>query len=63
MNYGYVYILINQSIPDQLKIGVTARESRERAKELSGTSFPTPFTVAFELFSENCKLLESQVTG
>ena len=61
MSNGYVYILTNQSIPDQLKIGMTTRDSRERARELSNTSVPTPFKVAFELFCEDCKLLEYQL--
>jgi hypothetical protein len=61
MSNGYVYILTNQSIPEQLKIGMTTRDSRERARELSNTSVPTPFKVAFELFCEDCKLLESQL--
>lgn len=58
MSNGYVYILTNQSIPEQLKIGMTTRDSRERARELSNTSVPTPFKVAFELFCEDCKELE-----
>lgn len=58
MSSGYVYILINHSMPGLLKIGRTARDSRARARELSNTSIPTPYTVAFEIFSESCEDLE-----
>ncbi|MDK2618103.1 GIY-YIG nuclease family protein [Vibrio vulnificus] len=61
MDNGYVYILINASMPDLLKIGMTARDSRQRARELSNTSVPTPYKVAFEIFSCECGRLESQI--
>jgi hypothetical protein len=48
-------------MPGVLKIGHTVRDSRARARELSGTSIPTPYTVAFELFSEDCEALERNV--
>lgn len=60
MNSGYVYILINQSLPSIIKIGKTKRDSKLRAKELSNTSIPTPFTVAFEVFSDNMDELEKR---
>lgn len=59
MNPGYVYILINQSFPHLLKIGRTLRDSRARARELSTTGVPTPYQVAFEIFSENHEQLEA----
>jgi hypothetical protein len=59
MNPGYVYILINQSFPTLIKIGRTLRDSRARARELSTTGLPTPFQVAFEIFSEYHKELEA----
>ncbi|MFB2685316.1 GIY-YIG nuclease family protein [Shewanella mangrovisoli] len=61
MKNGYVYILTNASMPDLIKIGKTARDSRERAKELSKTSVPTPFKVAFELFSFDYDVLEKNI--
>lgn len=61
MKNGYIYILINQSMPGLIKIGITARDARSRARELSNTSVPTPFEVAFELFSENFEVLEKTV--
>jgi T5orf172 domain len=51
MPAGYVYILINQSMPGLLKVGRTFRDSRERARELHTTGVPTPFELAFEIFS------------
>jgi len=39
----YVYVLVNKSMPDMVKIGMTIREVEERAKEISGaTGVPTP---------------------
>jgi hypothetical protein len=61
MKNGYVYILTNASMPDLIKIGKTARDSRERAKELSKTSVPTPFKVAFEIFSFDYEQLEKNI--
>lgn len=61
MTAGYVYILINQSMPGLLKIGKTVRDSRARARELSTTGVPTPFQVAFELFSDDFDALERTV--
>jgi len=46
---GYIYCLFNESQPALVKIGMTANDKppKERAKELSGTSVPTPFRVEF----------------
>jgi hypothetical protein len=52
MASGYVYILVNHSMVGLLKIGRTVRDSRARARELSTTGVPTPFQVAFEVFSD-----------
>lgn len=56
---GYVYILINSSFPSLIKVGRTLRDSRARARELSTTGVPTPFQVAFEIFSEQHENLEA----
>jgi hypothetical protein len=61
MKAGYTYILINQSMPGLIKIGFTTRDARARARELSTTAIPTPFQVAFEIFSKDCKNLEKKI--
>lgn len=58
---GYVYILVNPSMPGLIKIGRTLRDSRMRARELSSTGVPTPFQVAFELFDEQHDDLEARI--
>ncbi|QHQ18786.1 GIY-YIG nuclease family protein [Pectobacterium parmentieri] len=58
---GYVYILVNPSMPGLIKIGRTLRDSRLRARELSSTGIPTPFQVAFELFAEQHETLEARI--
>jgi len=55
---GYVYILENISIENMVKIGKTTREPKERAKELSTTGVPTPFTVAYSCYFMNCSEAE-----
>ena len=61
MASGYVYILVNQSLVGLLKIGRTVRDSRARARELSTTGVPTPFQVAFEVFSDDIAQLERRI--
>ena len=59
---GYVYILVNESMPGLIKIGKTACDSRDRARKLSNsTGVPTPFEVTFELFSEGYEELEREM--
>src|SRR5438552_10635051 len=43
---GFVYIMRNASMPQVVKIGWTAKDPSERAKELSvGTGVPSPFSL------------------
>ena len=53
MDYGFVYCLINESMPGLCKVGcvLTAnKSSQERAKDLSSsTSCPTPFEVVYDI--------------
>ena len=45
---GYIYILVNSSMPGVLKIGYTERDVEARAQELSnGTGVLVPFVVAY----------------
>ena len=53
MNCGYVYCMINESIPNLCKIGFTKKTSLKRAKELYNTSSPTPFKVVFDIKVKN----------
>lgn len=61
MPAGYVYILINPSMPGLIKVGRTFRDSRARARELHSTGVPTPFEVAYEAFSEEHETLEHRL--
>ena len=61
MASGYVYILINPSMPGMIKVGCTLRDSRARANKLRTTGVPTPFEVAFEIFADDCKRVEADV--
>ncbi len=62
MTAGYVYILINPSIPDSIKIGYTTRSSEDRASELSRpSSVPTPFEVAYDILVSDCETVEDRL--
>ena len=59
MAAGYIYILVNSSMPDLVKVGKTTRLPSERSSELSGvTGVATPFIVAFEQFFGDCDAAE-----
>lgn len=59
---GYIYVLINPSMQGLVKIGKSARDPSERAKELSGaTGVPTPFVLVFHRFFQNCSKAEERV--
>lgn len=45
---GSVYVLTNTSLSGMVKVGFTKRTAQIRARELSGTSLPTPFEVFYE---------------
>jgi hypothetical protein len=60
-NVGSVYCLTNPSMPDICKIGMTDRRVEERVEELSNTSVPTPFEVAFAKLVNNPKQKEKMI--
>ena len=60
MTKGYVYILTNDHL-DYVKIGKTTRSPEVRASELSNTSVPGKFYVAFSAFVDNCDEVEKRV--
>lgn len=43
MAMGYLYALANESMPGVFKVGCTARNPFDRARELHTTGVPTPF--------------------
>ena len=60
MPAGYIYVLVNSSMPGLVKVGKTTRLPSERSTELSGvTGVATPFIVAFEQYFSNCDAAES----
>jgi len=62
MNAGYLYVLINASLPGLVKIGRTQRAPTHRAAEISSaTGVPTPFLVAFEQAFSDCFVAEAYV--
>jgi T5orf172 domain len=59
---GYVYALINPSMPGLVKVGRTARAVDARVFELSSaTAVPTPFEIVFDVFVEDCVAGEASV--
>jgi hypothetical protein len=58
---GYIYVLINESIPNLIKIGRTTKNPQERAAELSSTGVPTKFMVAYCSEFDDCIFAEKQI--
>ena len=62
MARGFIYVLVNSSIPGLVKIGKTTRDPTERAKELSAaTGVATPFVVVFQHYFNDCDLAERYI--
>jgi|SRR5919202_692064 hypothetical protein len=61
MTQGFVYVLLNPSFPDQVKIGRTEKDSEIRAKKLWTTGVPTPFLVIYDELVTDCEVVESQL--
>jgi len=57
MEQGWIYVLVNSSIPGMAKIGRTVRPPADRAAELSAaTGVATPFIIAFDQpFADCCE--------
>ena len=61
-NPGHIYVLMNYSMENLVKVGKTNRDSESRAKELSSvTGVPTPFIVAFDAYFDDCYEAEEYV--
>jgi hypothetical protein len=62
MSAGYIYVLVNSSMPGLVKVGKTTRDPTARVSELSGaTGVATPFVLAFKQFFDDCDTAEFQV--
>jgi len=48
-------------MPGIIKIGKKKRDEKKRARELSNTSIPTPFIIAFEIFVQDVDSIECSV--
>ena len=58
---GWVYVLVNESIADQVKVGFTSGHPEDRAKELRTSGVPTPYQVATAfLFTDKAKQIEQR---
>lgn len=58
---GYVYVMANLSLPGWHKVGHTHRPPHRRALELSKTSVPTAFEVAFARFFWDAPVAEKTI--
>lgn len=61
MTSGFVYVLLNPSYPDIVKIGLTERTSEERARELRTSGVPTHFIVIYDELVSNCNAVEAAI--
>lgn len=58
----YVYVLVNKSIPNMVKIGMTTKTPDERAAAISSaTGVPTPWIVIFSFECYRSDMLEEEV--
>lgn len=61
-NSGYIYIMRNATFEkDIYKIGLTTKETAERAKQLSKTSSPDQFYVMREWAVKDCRKAEAEI--
>ena len=59
---GWVYVLINASMPGLVRVGKTSRDPEEQARALSATiGAPTPFLVAYQARFADCAQGEATV--
>ena len=59
MEHGWVYVVVNATIPGMAKVGRTTRTPEERVAELSGaTGVATPFVLVFQQAFVDCVAAE-----
>ena len=61
MSAGFVYIMINPAMRGLVKIGLTKRTSKARAKDLRTSSVPDDFIVVYDELVTDCELVERRV--
>ena len=61
MQEGWVYVLVNSSMPGMAKVGRTFRLPSERVAELQSTGVATPFILAYEQVFADCCAAEKAV--
>jgi hypothetical protein len=58
----YVYVLVNKSVPNMVKIGMTTKTPDERARDISAaTGVPTPWIPIYSFSCYRSDLLEEEV--
>lgn len=59
---GYLYLLLNPSMPGLIKVGRTARVPDQRVAELTNaTGVPTPFILVYDVFVSDAEVAEKYV--
>jgi len=58
MSAGFVYLIINPSMPGLVKIGQSTRSSKQRAREGKGTWVPDNFEVVYDELVTDCRQVE-----
>lgn len=58
---GIVYILINESMPNLVKIGTTKQDVEQRMSSLNSTSIPLPFECFYACTVDDCKSVEKAI--
>jgi hypothetical protein len=58
----YVYVLVNKSVPNMVKIGMTTNTPDERARQISAaTGVPTPWICVYSFECYRSDLLEEEI--
>jgi cyclophilin family peptidyl-prolyl cis-trans isomerase len=57
---GYVYVIVTKSTPDLVKVGFSLKDPELRAIELGNTGSPHPYSVAYEIYVDNPRMIEQQ---
>jgi hypothetical protein len=61
MSKGFIYILRNEAFGSLLKIGFSSKVPEARAKELSSTGVPSPFSVSYYCLTDQARSVELTV--